>query len=68
MLNIVAIVAIVLNSISSSLAQSELKQNLDSGYRSRYDQQGYNNYDPNKLLNGFFPIWSFYLLGLAGRF
>lgn len=45
-------------------------QNLglqDTGFRSNYEQQGYNNYDPNKLLNGFFPIWSFILLGLAGK-
>ncbi len=66
MLNTLAVVGLILNSIFSSLAQSDFESN--SGFRARYDQQGYNNYDPNRLLNGFFPIWSFYLLGLAGKF
>ena len=38
-----------------------------TGYGSNFAIQGYNTYDPNRLLNGFFPVWSMILLGLAGK-
>ncbi len=40
----------------------------DTGFNSNYKQQSYNSYDPNRLLNGFFPLWSMYMLGLAGKY
>ena len=33
-----------------------------------YSRDGYGRYDPNKLLNGFFPAWAILMLCIAGDF
>ena len=33
---------------------------------SYYNRYGYGYHDPNKLLNGFFPVWGIILLSMAG--
>lgn len=33
-----------------------------------YSRDGYGRYDPNRLLNGFFPAWAILMLCLAGNF
>jgi hypothetical protein len=38
-----------------------------TGHGSNFDTQGYHNYDPNRLMNGFFPLWSIILLSMAGK-
>ncbi len=35
---------------------------------SSYSRDGFGRNDPNKLLNGFFPVWGIILLCLAGKF
>jgi hypothetical protein len=34
---------------------------------SSYSRDGFGRNDPNKLLNGFFPVWGIILLCLAGN-
>ena len=61
-----SIVILIVNLGPMALAQ--YYDENDTGFNSNYNQQSYNSYDPNRLLNGFFPLWSMYMLGLAGNF
>ena len=45
----------------------EIVQSVDP-IISSYSRDGYGRQDPNKLLNGFFPVWGIILLCLAGIF
>lgn len=69
---VIASLLVALSSLSLAMGQYVNPYPIEmdgnpTGYGSNFAIQGYNTYDPNRLLNGFFPVWSMILLGLAGK-
>jgi hypothetical protein len=49
-----------------NLVNTVFTQVLQSAYGVD-SRDGYGRYDPNQLLNGFFPAWAILMLCIAGR-